>query len=445
MKKPRSSSGKTSSGFTVSNKEIPFWWDTVTMPAGDATLPVANRQVDVAVIGSGFTGLAAARTLAQRGATVAVLEAETIGWGASSRNGGMVLTGLKVGTGELLARYGRELTRRMFAASVAAIDGVEQIVKEEGIDCDFVRTGHLDVACKPAHFQHFVHAAEVLAKEFNHPVRVVPKSELRSEVGSDLYHGGLVDEASAGINPARYVAGLAAAAQRAGATLQARTRVERVERDGQQFRVSTNRGTLRAREVFVGTSGYTGPATPALRKKVIPIGSYIIVTEPLPESLAQEVSPRNRMIFDSKHFLYYFRLTPDRRMLFGGRAAFFPETASSVRASAEILRRAMLDVYPQLHAVGVEYAWGGTLDFTFDRMPHAGQMDGLHYALGYAGHGVALATYLGTQIARAICGEASDNPFADLPFPGAPLGLYNGTPWFLPLVWGWYKFLDWVK
>jgi glycine/D-amino acid oxidase-like deaminating enzyme len=425
-------------------KERNYWLDTVTLPVEAASRPFPAR-VDVAVIGGGFTGLAAARTLAQRGADVAVLEAETVGWGASSRNGGMVLTGLKLGVGELTAQVGRETARRMFAASLAAIDCVEQIVREEGIDCDFHRSGHLEVACKPAHYRSYARAAEVMAREFNHRVRLVPPGELRSEIGSDRYHGGLVDEVSAGVNPARYVAGLARAAQRAGAALFERTRVERVAREANAFRVATRRGALAAREVFVATGGYTGPATPHLRRKIVPIGSYIIATEPLSEALAREVSPRNRMIFDSKNFLYYFRLTPDRRMLFGGRAGFFPETPTTVRESAEILRRGMLSVFPQLRDVRVEYAWGGTLDFAFDLMPHAGQLEGVHYALGYAGHGVAMATYLGTKMAEAMSGAPGDNPFADLPLPGAPLGLYDGNPWFLPLAEAWYKFLDWVS
>jgi glycine/D-amino acid oxidase-like deaminating enzyme len=426
-------------------KEKVFWWDTTAMPEADPARPLPEK-VDVAVIGGGYTGLSAARTLAQRGAKAAVLEAETIGWGASSRNGGMVLTGLKLGVETLLARYGRELTRRMFAASLASIDCVEQIVKEEGLECDFARAGHLEAAYRPAHFRDFAHAAEAMAREFNHPLRLISKSELRTEIGSDMYHGGLVDEASAGLNPARYVAGLARAAAQAGAELHAQARVERVERDGPGWRVSTPRGVVRAREVLAATSGYTGRATPALQTKIVPIGSYIIATEILPDRLAQEVSPRHRMIFDSKNFLYYFRLTPDRRMLFGGRAAFLPETPGTVRESAEILRRGMLAVYPQLRGVKVEYVWGGTLDFAFDLMPHAGQMNGMYYALGYAGHGVAMATYLGAKMAEVICGaDLRDLPFAQLPFPGAPLGLYDGRPWFLPFAGAWYKFLDWIS
>jgi glycine/D-amino acid oxidase-like deaminating enzyme len=165
----------------------------------------------------------------------------------------------------------------------------------------------------------------------------------------------------------------------------------------------------------------------------------------LPEALARQLSPRNRMIYDSKNYLYYYRLTPDNRLLFGGRAAFFPETADSIRRSAEILRRGMIDVYPQLREVKVEYVWGGTLDFAFDIMPHAGQMDGIYYAVGYAGHGVAMATWQGQKMAELIAGEKPGNPFVGIPFPGAPLGLYNGKPWFLPFAGAWYKFLDWVS
>src|SRR6202008_4013462 len=163
----------------------------------------------------------------------------------------------------------------------------------------------------------------------------------------------------------------------------------------------------------------TSRITPALQKKIIPIGSYIIVTEILPAGLAKELSPRNRMIYDSKNYLYYYRLTPDRRMLFGGRAAFFPENAQTVRRSADLLRRGMIDVYPQLRDARVEYVWGATVDFAFDIMPHAGEMDGMYYAVGYAGHGVAMATYQGQKIAELMAGDQPANPFVGIGVPGA--------------------------
>jgi len=432
---------------TMSLQEHNYWLTTTDFPKTEPR-PLPAR-VDVAVVGAGYTGLSAARTLAKRGAKVAVLESETIGWGASSRNGGMVLTGMKLGVNQLISVYGRDLTKRMYAASLQTIDCVEQIIREENIDCDFSRCGHLEVACKQKHFDDYARQVDVIAREFNHQLRVVQRHELNVEIGSNIYYGGMVDEVSAGLNPARYVAGLGRAAMKAGAEIFEHTRVEGLERESSEgeagWKITTSQGPLWAREVFVGTSGYTGPATPALKKKIIPIGSFIITTEVLPEALAHELSPRNRMIYDSKNYLYYYRLTPDRRMLFGGRAAFFPETDQTIRRSAEILRRGMINVYPKLRDAKIEYVWGGTLDFAFDIMPHAGQIDVMYYAVGYAGHGVAMATYQGQKMAELISGDKPENPFVGIPFPGAPLGLYNGKPWFLPFAGAWYKFLDWVS
>ncbi len=284
-----------------------YWLTTTEFPATDPEHPVPE-VVNVAVIGAGFTGLSAARTLAKRGAKVAVLESQTIGWGASSRNGGMVLTGMKLGVNKLISMYGRERTQRMYAASLASMDCVEQIVQEEEIDCDFSRRGHLEVACKQKHFDDYARQADVIEHEFSHKLRVVPRQELSSEIGSTIYYGGMVDEVSAGCNPARYVAGLARAALKAGAEIYEHTRVDAVLRESRNgeagWKISTSRGSLWAHEVFVATSGYTGPATPALQKKIIPIGSFLITTEVLPAPLARELSPRNRMIYDSKNYLY---------------------------------------------------------------------------------------------------------------------------------------------
>jgi glycine/D-amino acid oxidase-like deaminating enzyme len=427
-------------------QERNYWQTTVTMPQGSSVPP---ETADVAILGAGFTGLSAARTLAKFGAKVAVIEAETIGWGASSRNGGMVLTGLKLGVNKLISMYGRERTQRMYAASLQSIDCVEEIVREESIDCDFSRCGHLEVACKKKHFDDYARQVETIAREFNHNLRIVKRDELQQEIGSKIYYGGMVDEISAGCNPARYVAGLGKAAINAGACVSESTKVQSIERHSSQgekgWKLATSRGPVFAKNVLVATSGYPGSATPALRRKIIPIGSYIIATEGLSEDLARELSPRKRMIYDSKNYIYYYRVTPDRRMLFGGRAAFFPETRDSIRKSAENLRKGMIDVYPQLRDTKVEYVWGGTLDFAFDIMPHAGEMDGIYYALGYAGHGVAMATWQGQKMAEMIATGKTDNPFVGIPFPGAPLGLYRENPWFLPFAGMYYKLLDWIS
>ena len=428
-------------------RETNYWLETVREPARGVGGPLPE-STDVVVVGAGFCGLAAARTLAKRAVKVVVLEAEALGWGASCRNGGMVLTGLKLPVPTLISRYGRELVRKMYAASLESIDLVEQIVKEEGIECSFSRRGHLEVACKRAHFDAYAEQAAQIKREFGHQLQIVPKNDLRSEIGSGIYFGGMVDETSAGVNPAQYVAGLAKAAARAGACLYEGARVTNVKVESangvRKFRVETSRGLVTAREVLLASGAYTGSATPALRKRVIPIGSYIIATEVLPPELAREVSPRNRMIYDSKHFLYYYRLTPDNRMLFGGRAAFFPDSDSTVRKSAELLRRGMVDVYPQLRDTNVEFVWGGTLDFAFDVMPHSGKLDGMYFGVGFAGHGVAAATWMGSKLAGVICGDVDEIPYSKIAFPGAPIGLRSGNTWALPLAGMYYRVLDWL-
>jgi len=424
------------------NQQI-YWHTTVQMP-DDSNLTPLPEKADVAIIGGGYTGLSAARTFAKNGVKAAVLEAETIGWGASSRNGGMVLTGLKVDMKTVLKKYGREIARRLFQCSLDSIDTVERIVKDENIDCGFARHGHLLATNKPKHFDALKDEVEFMQKEFNHQVSLIPRAEQHEEIGSAIYHGALLDELSGGLNPAQYVEGLAGAAERAGATLHARARVNKLGRSGKRFVLETERGPLSAESIFVATSGYTGNVTRKLQKKVIPIGSFIIATEKLSDDLVKELIPKNRMIFDYKHYLNYFRLW-DNRMIFGGRAAFFPETSNTIQRSAEILRREMIQVYPQLKDARIEYVWGGTLDFAFDMMTHVGKVDGIYYSLGYAGHGVAMATYLGRTVAEAMLkGNIREHPFASFPFPDAPLGLYNGFPWFLPFAGAWHRILDWV-
>ncbi len=423
-------------------KEQVYWHDTVEMPSG-APLEPPPAKVDVAILGGGLTGLSSALILAKRGLRTAIFDSHDIGWGGSSRNGGMVLTGLKIPMQTAIRRYGREMARRLFQCSQDSITMVERLVRENHIQCGFQRCGHLLVANKPAHYRSLAAEVDFMAGEFGHHVRLVPREAQHSEIGSGLYQGALLDETSAGLNPAQYVAGMARTAEEAGTGLYPQTRVRRVSRSGGDFLVETERGALHAGQVFVATNGYIDGATPSLQRKIIPIGSFIIATEPLNAVLADELIPQRRMVFDYRHFLNYFRLSDDNRMVFGGRAAFFPETERTVHRSAEILQREMLQVYPQLRDVKIEYTWGGTLGFAFDLMPHAGQLDGMYYALGYAGHGVAMATYLGVTVAEAmLAGSIKAHPFASFPFPNAPLNLYNGRPWFLPFIGLWHRLLD---
>lgn len=426
----------------MSFQQTSLWAATAPELTSFANRPLPERA-DVVIVGGGYTGLSAALRLAKLGARVTVLERESIGWGASSRNGGMVLTGHKHGIGEMTRTFGLERARELWNASLSALETVATIIQEEKIECDFARRGHFDAAYKPAHLEHLQATHELLEREFDYPTRLVRRENLRDELGTNFYHGGLVDERSAGLHPAKYVRGLARAAQRAGADLHDATPANEIEKTADGFCVKTARGTIAAKDVIAATNGYTGRVTPNLQKRIIPVGSYIIATEPLDPQLARELIPHNRMVFDTKNFLYYFRRSPDDRIVFGGRAAFFPATPDTVRESADILRKGMLQVFPQVEPYPTAYAWGGTLGFTFDIYPHAGQMDGVYYAMGYAGHGVALSTYLGQQLANRIAGQAWHNPFEGMNFPTMPL--YGGNPWFLPLAALYYRFLDWVR
>jgi glycine/D-amino acid oxidase-like deaminating enzyme len=372
---------------------------------------------------------------------VAVFDARPFGDGASARNGGQVLTGLELGAGELLAQFGPHRARALFAASLDAIAALEQLVSDEGIDCDCARVGHLEAAAKPSHFEHFKTERDVLAREFGHRVDLLPRALQDAELGTEQYHGLLVDERSVALHPVKYLQGLARAAVTAGADLFDRTPVERVTRVGAGFRVRAGGRDIDVRDIVACTNGYTDRALPALRRRVVPIGSYAIATAPLPEDLAREILPRRRLVFDSKYFLSSFRLSPDNRLVFGGRAQFTTASPDSTRQSTDMLRQGMVGVFPQLRDVPVEYAWSGNVDFTRDRLPHAGLLDGMHYAIGYGGHGVALATYLGGRVAECVLGRPGDTPFHDLPFPAIPL--YRGRPWFLPLAGLYYKWKDW--
>ncbi|MDE3154948.1 MAG: FAD-binding oxidoreductase [Acidobacteriota bacterium] len=416
----------------------PYWWTTApALAVPEAPLPA---RTDVAIVGGGYTGLAAAREIAIRGGRVCLLEAETVGWGASSRNGGQVLTGLPIDAGTLIHRYGRQAARAWFAWALEAIDALERLIADEAIDCEFVRCGHIEAAAKPSHFDAARHERDLLAREFGHEVRILPPADAALELGSEGYCGLVVDDRSARLHPARYVRGLARAAVRAGAGLHERTRVRRIEPDGAALRVETDRGVLRAAEVIVATNGYTGPAVPDLRRRLVAIGSYMIATAPIPADVALRLIPRRRVVYDSWNLLHYFHLAPDGRLLFGGRATFATPSPRALRRSAARLHADLVRIFPALAGVPVESAWGGQVGIARDRLPHAGRLGRWHYAAGYAGQGIAPATALGRALARRLMGEAPEDPPFTLPCPAIPL--YRGRPWFLPAVGAWYGLRD---
>lgn len=421
-------------------KHTSYWLETVEKSAFQSPGGLPG-EVDVAIIGGGYTGLSCARTLAKSGMRVAVLECATIGWGASSRNAGITGCGLKASMRTIIQRYGSTYGQIFWQKSLDALDLVRELVEVEGIDCDLNSQGDLCVAFKPSHYTGFESRAEWHAAHLGHNLRLIPPAELRSEIGSDAFYGGILDEHGAGVNPARLVYGLAEVAQKYGAQLFELTGVNRVEEKSSGYLLQTQRGSLKADQILVATNGYTDQLVPGLSSKIFPGGSYSIVTAPLGAELQAEISPKGRVFWDSKWFLNYFRLTPDGCLLWGGRNNL--STDLDLEKSASQLRKGMLRAFPQLDQVQITHAWTGQLGLTFDLMPHIGRNRGIYYAFGYGGHGLHAALLLGREVAHIMSGATDSSPFMDIPHK--TYFFYRRKPWFLPLVARYYQFTDWIS
>lgn len=423
-------------------RRTPFWMVTAGGLPDRSTNSLPD-QADVVVVGGGLTGLSTALHVARKGATVVLVERDRIGSGASCRNGSMCTQGMTISAQMAIQRYGETRARELYDSYRKAVSYVEEIVTKESIDCHFYRAGRLGLAAKPEHFEHMKHTQELLATKFDHEVRLVERQNLGSEIGSGSFHGAFLDPLSAGLHVGKFVRGLADVAERSGALLVERCAATGFAIQGTKTIVTTTRGRVRCDQVLIATDAYTDAAVPDLQRRVVPVGSFIIVTEPLGEDLARELSPKNRMMVDSKNIGHYFRLTPDNRMMFGGRARFAPSNPESDRKSGRILQRDMLKVFPQLAGVKIDYLWGGSVGFTMDRIPHAGEMNGKYFAMGYCGHGVQMSTYMGKCMAEVMDGRPEANPWRDLTF--RPWPLYKGNAWFLPIGGAYYKAKDVLK
>lgn len=410
-------------------------WQVQAPPAAVPAEPLPDRA-DVVVVGAGYAGLSAARELARRGREVIVLDKEPLGWRASTRNGGMVIPELKAGPGALEKKLGA-LGPRLYHEVNDAFDALERLVVDEGIDCDYRRSGQLYLA----HAKRLVPKLAAMAREhgdeLGEPVRFVPREELADEIGSGAYHAGVVLERTGGLHPAKFHDGLARLALDAGARVQERTPATRLGRRGDRFRVATPRGEIECRHVVVTTNAYADGLLPELRRRVLPVGSFVIATEVLDAATAHSVNPRGRMFVDTKNFLFYWRLTPDRRLLFGGRRSLGPTTVPEAR---DFLYDSMLAVHPQLAGTRVEYAWGGNVAITLDRLPHVGVVDGAWYATGCNGSGVALNSWLGTRLALTIAGDTPPPAFAELTH--RPIPFYHLRRAYLPVVGQWFRWGD---
>jgi glycine/D-amino acid oxidase-like deaminating enzyme len=415
-----------------------FWLDDFPRPAALVS-DSAPETTDVVVVGAGFTGLNAARELARSGIGVAVFEAGQLGQGASGRNGGFCTVGTTVGFDVMRKRYGGAAARQFWAMARDAVDVVAETLDEEAIDGGFERCGRIRLAAKPAHAEDLIREAHMLEREFGYPCRFLPLEMLRQVIGYGRFHGGLLDEGSACLHPVKVLFGLAQAARRHGASVVEQTRVLAIRRDGAGgFLVTHRRGETRARNVIVATDGYTDGLVPALQRRVIPVGSYIIVTEPLSSDEIARFNPTKRIFSTTLNFMNYFRRTTDGRILFGGRNDLTVDQGAE--ESRVQLKDCFNKLFPELRHRKVSFSWGGRLGFTFDRMPHVGCIEGIHYALGYCGHGVPMAIWCGRAVAKLVMDRQIDVPFEQIGHPTMPF--YRGKPWFLAAVGCWYRFKD---
>ncbi|MEQ9260916.1 MAG: FAD-dependent oxidoreductase [Roseovarius sp.] len=406
------------------------------METPEATLPA---EVDVLVVGSGYTGLNAAIETARGGRRTLVIDALAPGGGCSTRNGGQISTSVKPSLGKLTAKYGEARGRAIRGEGEAALAWIERRIAEEGIECGFARTGRFHAAHSPAAYEALARDADALARQEGIDVHVVPRDEQRSELGTGAYHGGVVFARHAALDPARYHRGLLMAAQRAGAQVVGHCAALALERRADGFAVRTEKGAVRARDVVIATNGYTGGLVPWLRRRVIPIGSYIIATEELPEALMRRLFPTGRIASDTRKVVYYYRPSPDgRRVLFGGRVS---ANETDPQVSGPRLYDDMCHLFPELRGHRISHSWMGTVAYSFDELAHTGVHDGVHYAMGYCGSGVSMASYLGMRTGQKVLGlKEGATAFDALPFPTRPL--YSGTPWFLPPMVAWYRWRD---
>ena len=421
-------------------KPLPYWWEAYRPTTGD--LVEVPRTARVVIIGAGYAGLSCAIELADAGVEACVLEAAELGAGASTRSGGGVSGGVNIGksfTGKVLARD-PEVVKTILASGHDAFSLIETLIEREKIDCCWEKKGRFVGAWTPKDYQFQESRVANLNAGADSGAYMVPRERQREEMASDYYYGGMVVERSAKLHPALYYKGLLDAARRRQIVICARAAADRIDKQGNSWRISTARGLIEAGDLVIATNGYTGEVTPQLKRRLIPLASHIIATEVLPADLARSLIPKGRTLADTKRVLCYYRMSPDNtRMIFGGRARFTPVTPA---ISAPILHRFMMDRFPQLKGIRVTHAWTGNVAFTWDALPHTGVMDGMHYALGCNGSGVAMMTYLGHQTARRIIGGANVTCGFELAeFPDFPL--YNGSPnWALPAIGAYYRFRD---
>jgi len=432
-------SGKARSAHVL--RYQPYWWDALLERPSNSDRNVPHK-CDVAIVGSGFTGLSAALTLLRNGRQVVVFERDRAGFGASTRNGGQVGSGnQKFRVKKLIALRGRQKAEGMLREGTRMLDYIASLIADENIECHFRRSGRFRAAVRPEHYEAMAADMRDLKEIADVESFMVPRSEQSSEIGSDVFFGGSVLPNDASLHPGLYHAGLMERVERAGGVILEHTPVTTIVAVKGGFNITTSAGECFARNVIIATNGYTDGLVSELGRRIVSIGSAIIATDELPQDIFNRLLPNNRVYGNTNRVFYYFRGAPDeRRILWGGRIG---RLASNKAPSAfGHLARDMLAVFPELKDVRITHAWDGLIGYTYDEVPHLGcAASGVHYALGYCGTGVSRATYFGNKIALQVLSKPEGKTsFDDLTFPAFPA--HPIAKRAVPAVETWYRFRD---
>ena len=421
-------------------KETSFWLEG--LPEFNNISSKLPLRVDVAIVGSGYTGLNAALQTIRGGRSTAIFEVGLPGQGCSTKNGGQISTSIKPSLEKLSAKFGTQNGIAIRQEGENALNWIGDFITSEKIDCNFSRVGRYHAAHTQKHYELITRDAEKVNRSEGIEAFAVPKAEQLKELGSDVYHGGVVFPRHASVDPGKYHSGLLQRVLDAGVDVFGQCAVLNIEQTSDGFVITTQKGKVKARDVIIATNGYTTNLTPWLQKRVIPIGSYIISTEELDPVVVNELFPTNRIVSDTCKVIYYFRTSPDRkRILFGGRVS---ATETNPLLSGPKLLEDLYRIFPQIEGIKISHSWTGTVAYTFDEMAHTGQHNGMYYSMGYCGSGVSMASYLGMRVGQKVLGLVEGKTaFDDLPFPTRPL--YNGRPWFLPAVVSWYRMQDRIQ